>query len=102
MSVKSKEEILESIKGFIGEDSSDETISFVEDLSDTISSYEEKINDTTDWKQKYEENDKEWREKYKERFFSGGSTEDGYYTEDDNVEEPQTPKNYEDLFTIKE
>lgn len=68
--VKTKDEILGSIKDKFKDDTSDETISFIEDVTDTINDLENKAQDETDWKSKYEENDKEWREKYKERFFS--------------------------------
>lgn len=69
--VKTKDEILGSIKERLKDDTSDEALSFIEDVTDTINDLEHKAQDETDWKSKYEENDKEWREKYKERFFSG-------------------------------
>lgn len=69
--VKTKDEILVSIKERLKDDTSDEALSFIEDVTDTINDLEHKAQDETDWKSKYEENDKEWREKYKERFFSG-------------------------------
>lgn len=68
MAVKTKDEILEIIKNRFGDDTSDETISFIEDVSDTFDDYEARM--TEDWKQKYDELDKSWREKYKARFFS--------------------------------
>jgi len=70
MAVKSKEEILNSIKERFVDDESDETLAFIEDITDTINDLESKTSDTTDWKSKYEENDKEWRKKYKDRFFA--------------------------------
>ena len=42
MAVRTKDDLLEIIKGRIGDDSSDETISFLEDITDTVSDYEEK------------------------------------------------------------
>lgn len=65
MAVKSKEEIMASIKAKLGEDTSDETIALLEDLSDTLDT----TNDKNDWKKKYEDNDKMWRDKYTSRFF---------------------------------
>ena len=64
--VKTKDELLASIKDRFKDDTSDETISFIEDVSDTINDLETKASDETDWKSKYEENDKQWREKYTE------------------------------------
>lgn len=100
MAVRTKDELLEIIKGRIGDDSSDETISFLEDITDTLSDYEEKAtnSDTEDWKTKFEENDKMWREKYRERFFSKKvENEDGDYEEDE-----VKSLSYDDLFEEKE
>ena len=68
--VKTKDELLASIKERFKDDTSDETISFIEDVSDTINDLETRASDETDWKSKYEENDKQWREKYRDRFFN--------------------------------
>lgn len=92
--VKTKEEILEQIKTRLGEDTSDEALSFIEDITDTLTDYEEKTNDTTDWKQKYEDNDKQWRERYKERFFSGENPEE----EEEEQGLPEPPLSFDDLF----
>lgn len=100
MAVRTKDELLEIIKGRIGDDSSDETISFLEDITDTLSDYEEKAtnSDTEDWKTKYEENDKMWREKYRERFFSKKVE-----NEDEDFEEDEVKSlSYDDLFEEKE
>lgn len=100
MAVRTKDELLEIIKGRIGDDSSDETISFLEDITDTLSDYEEKAtnSDTEDWKTKYEENDKMWREKYRERFFSKEVEK-----EDEDFEEDEVKSlSYDDLFEEKE
>lgn len=100
MAVRTKDELLEIIKGRIGDDSSDETISFLEDITDTLSDYEEKAtnSDTEDWKTKYEENDKMWREKYRERFFSKEVDKE----DEDFSEDEVKSLSYDDLFEEKE
>lgn len=100
MAVRTKDELLEIIKERIGDDSSDETISFLEDITDTLSDYEEKAtnSDTEDWKTKYEENDKMWREKYRERFFSKEVEKEDEDFSDDEVKS----LSYDDLFEEKE
>ena len=100
MAVRTKDEILEIIRGRIGDDTSDETISFIEDITDTLSDYEEKAtnSDTEDWKTKYEENDKMWREKYRERFFSKEVEKEDEDFSDDEVKS----LSYDDLFEEKE
>ncbi len=100
MAVRTKDELLEIIRGRIGDDTSDETISFIEDITDTLSDYEEKAtnSDNEDWKTKYEENDKMWREKYRERFFSKEVEKEDEDFSDDEVKS----LSYDDLFEEKE
>lgn len=94
MAIKSKDEILNSIKAKIGEDTSDESIALIEDISDTLTDFETKTKDSTDWKEKYEQNDKEWREKYRDRFFSSENTEPDV----DIGGKSDEPLKYENLF----
>ena len=62
MAVKTKEEILESVKEIFGDNTDDNTITFLEDITDTITDLEDKAKgDGTDWKAKYTENDETWR-----------------------------------------
>ena len=71
MAIKTKEELLESIRMKFGDDSSDETISLLEDVTDTFSDLEEKAKgDGKDWKAEAERIDAEWRVKYRDRFFN--------------------------------
>lgn len=97
MAVRTREEIMESIRTRIGDSTEDEDIAFLEDISDTFDDMESRASgDGEDWKTKYEENDKEWRRKYTERFFSKGEgPEDPEDLEDPEEEEPKT---FEDLF----
>ena len=98
MAVKTREEILEAVRARVGEQTDDETISFLEDVSDTLTDLETKANgDGEDWKTKYEENDREWRRKYTERFFNVNDDPDP----DPNTE-PDKPTRFEDLFSVKE
>lgn len=70
MAIKKLDELMGVIKGKFGEDTSDETIGFLEDVTDTFNDYESRLSDTDDWKSKYEENDKNWRERYTARFYT--------------------------------
>ena len=100
MAIKTKEELLEAIRTRIGDDTSDETITFLEDVIDTLTDYEEKSKgDGEDWKAKYEENDKSWREKYRERFFSKDVEEKEDFEDEDD--EPKS-MSYDDLFEESE
>lgn len=96
MAVKTKDELLTQFRTLVGEDLSDEQLSFVEDVTDTMTDYEEKTKgDGTDWKKKYEENDANWKKKYTDRFFSK--------TEDDKDTDTVEPKKltFDSLFTLK-
>lgn len=95
MAIRTREEILNSVRSHFGDDTSDEALALVEDITDTINDFENKAkNDGTDWEQKYKDNDAAWRKKYRDRFFSGDSSDD------DDEPEPPNKKNYsfENLF----
>lgn len=69
MAVLKKDDYMNALKERIGEDTSPESIKFLENMADTYADLEGRIGE--DWKSKYEENDKQWRQKYRDRFFSG-------------------------------
>ena len=92
MAILTKEQLMESIKNRVGEDTSDEALAFIENVNDTIESMSTDKN--TDWKVKYEENDAAWRQKYKDRFFNSSSED----KDDDFEEEKKKPMTYEALF----
>ena len=97
MAVLKKDELLNAIKEIVGDDTSDDTITFIENVTDTINDLESRSNDSEDWKTKYEENDKAWREKYRDRFF--GNKEDIKEDfEEKEEDEDKTVKTFEDLF----
>lgn len=69
----SKDDFMSAIKSIVGDNNSDEAISFIENASDTydeLSKASAPTEDTVDWQKKYEENDAQWRQRYTERFFS--------------------------------
>lgn len=99
MAVKTKKEILESLRDRFGEEPTDDDIAMLEDITDTFTDFEEKTNDATNWKNKYEENDKAWKKKYSDRFFSKDGDENNNLYE---PVEPETVKSFNDLFTVKE
>lgn len=100
MAVKTREEILESLRGRLGEEPTDDDIAMLEDITDTFTYFEEKTSDVANWEKKYEENDKAWKKKYSDRFFSkdGGNANPGYSGEPDD----KPMKTFDDLFTVKE
>lgn len=96
MAVRTREEILESIRARVGEQTDDETIAFLEDVTDTLTDFETRANSSgEDWEQRYKDNDAEWRRKYTERFFSD---EPQLATPEPKGDESTKPKTFEDLF----
>lgn len=94
--ITSREDFLKRITEVVGDDTSDESLTFIEDMTETYDKLSS--NENEDWKQKYEENDANWRKKYKERFLNGSKEED-----DEEDEEPprKSPTTFEELFTTK-
>lgn len=95
MAVKTKDEIMATIKTVLGENQSDEAITLLEDVADTLDATTD-AGDGTDWKAKYEENDKNWREKYTSRFYNTDGEDDDELGADD--EHDDAPTTFEELF----
>lgn len=95
MAILNKDEFTSRLKARLGDDTSDEAMSFLEDFTDTFNDLESRANDTTNWKEKFEQNDSEWRDKYKARFFEGSPSNKA---EDENETEPE-PETFDDLFS---
>lgn len=95
--ILNRDDFLKRIKEKIGDDTSDESISFVEDMTDTFDSFSTK--ETEDWKKKYEENDMNWREKYTKRFFSTETTPKEVIKEqDEDIKNDSDVKTFDELF----
>lgn len=97
MAIRKIDEIMSTLRTRLGEDTTDDALSFIEDVSDTLNDYEQKAKgDGKDWKAEAERIDKEWREKYKNRFFSGSKDDDDGVDPDPEAE--QKKYRFEDLF----
>lgn len=70
--VRTKDEIMNSIRGFIGDNHGDEALNLLEDMTDTFGDYERRLSESGDWENKYNENDAAWRKRYADRFYGGG------------------------------
>ena len=87
---RTKEELLKSLKAFIGEDESENAITFLEDFSDSFADNSEELVEITN---KYNS----LKKRYKERFFGEGD-EGEKVAEDENEDEKKEIK-IKDLFT---
>lgn len=87
---RTKEELLKSLKVFIGEDESENAIAFLEDFSDSFTDNSEELVEVTN---KYNS----LKKRYKERFFGEG--DDGEKLGDVETEEDKEEIKIKDLFT---
>jgi 2-phospho-L-lactate transferase/gluconeogenesis factor (CofD/UPF0052 family) len=98
--VKTKDEIMEEIRAYIGDRADDQTIALVENISDTIDDYAAH----GDYDEKLMAVEAEWRRKYIDRFMNGSENKTDVEvekTEDDEKVKAEEIK-IEDLYTEKE
>jgi len=98
--VKTKDEIMEEIRAYIGDRADDETIALIENISDTIDDYAAH----GDYDNKLIAVEEAWRRKYIDRFMNGGENKSEVKvetTEDEEKEKAEEIK-IEDLYTEKE
>ena len=105
--VRNKEEIMNSLKAVLGDNTGDDVLTLLEDIDDTLSV----SNDPDDWKGKYEQSNEEWRTKYEEmdsnwrkkyvdRFYGDvDDTEDKIFEDVFEAEKEVKPTKFDDLFT---
>lgn len=101
MAIRTREEILESIRNIVGDSTDDNTLQVLEDVTDTFTDFENKTANQTDWEAKYKENDEGWRKKYAERFYTGDPTVPPKINEPDIDEPDDKPTRFEELFTTE-
>lgn len=100
MPVLDRESFFNRVHIVIGNDTSDESISFLEDMTDTYNDLEKKTkNNGEDWEKKYKELDESWKAKYRHRFLNSDGGE--YYPERKEEKEEVKEVTIEDLFTNK-
>lgn len=110
MAVRSRDEIIASIKAALGESAtSDAGISLIEDVSDTMA--EDWAGKTQaldrEWQERYDALDKSWRDRYVERFEAGVDTSDidvpagnTDIDEDGGDNAPALKTSYDELFAV--
>lgn len=101
MAILKKEELINKISEYIGEDNSDIAIEILEDVSDTIDAggdADELIKQVEELKNKVEETDAEWRAKYKARFLEGSEDPEEPEEVEEETDEVEEKTSYDDLF----
>lgn len=108
MAVKSKDELLSSLKSIIGDTPSDEALTLLEDMSDTLDnstggSSDEDKKKIEELEKQVKDTDEMWRKRYADRFLNpsddnGGSDDDN--SDDENGDDDdESPKTFEELFS---
>lgn len=98
------EEFIKIVHDFIGDDTSEKALKFVDDVTDAFNSaVTDKTVDNEDWHKKYDELNETWRKKYMHRFFGGDVNFDSD-DEDEEVTEERTAETItaDDLFDEEE
>ena len=95
----SREEMLNKVNTFIGDNNSDEALSLIEDINDTFDNennteIETLRQENETLKKEKTELDNNWREKYRARFFDGEPVPN----KDDPIDEPPKKLTFENLF----
>lgn len=95
MAIRTINEIMNSVKERIGDNSNDDDLSFVEDISDTLKSFSESESTITELRAENES----LRKKYRDRFFSGNKKDDDDDDDDDgNDQDTHKCVTFDDLF----
>ena len=92
MAIRTRDEIMTQLQTMVGEDTSDETLTFIQDVSATLGA-DNSAQRITELENKLEEQDQAWRKKYRDAFFTG-KPDSSYDEEPEN----NRPKRFEDLF----
>ena len=102
MAVLSRDDFMARINERVGDDNSDDALSFIEDMTDTFDNLSSNNNED-EWEKKYNELDTKWREKYKARFMSPGTDSQRVIDEqEEDIKGDGTETTFDDLFKERE
>lgn len=90
MAVLDRDNFFNRIRERLGEDDSEEALSYLEDITDTWE----------DWEEKYNNLDAEWRKRYRDRFFNTieGAKED----QEEDIKDDGKVRSFDTLFEERE
>lgn len=94
------EEFIKIVHDFIGDDTSERALKFVDDVTNAFNSaMSSGSSDNEDWHKKYDELNEAWRKKYMHRFFNGDVNFDTDGVDDEEIRETTAETiTTEDLF----
>lgn len=102
MAVLDRDKFFERIRERLGEDDSEEALSYLEDMTDTWNDLESRARreGQEDWEAKYNNLDAEWRKRYRDRFFN--TREGAKDDQEEDVKEDGETRSFESLFEERE
>lgn len=96
MSILNRDEYFEAVHQMVGDDTSEEAITFLENMTDTYNDMESRSSgDSAEWERKLNALDESWKKRYRHRFFSGGG---GTPNEDEPTKPTADDITVDDLF----
>nr|DAM22614.1 MAG TPA: hypothetical protein [Caudoviricetes sp.] len=102
MAVLDRDNFFNRIRERLGEDDSEEALSYLEDMTDTWDDLERRASreGEENWEEKYNNLDAEWRKRYRDRFFSTieGAKED----QEEDIKDDGKVRSFETLFEERE
>ena len=102
MAVLDRDNFFNRIRERLGEDDSEEALSYLEDMTDTWEDWDRRANreGEENWEEKYNNLDAEWRKRYMDRFFNSidGAKED----QEEDVKDDGKVRSFETLFEERE
>lgn len=102
MAVLDRDNFFNRIRERLGEDDSEEALSYLEDMTDTWEDLERRASreGEENWEEKYNNLDAEWRKRYRDRFFNTpeGVKED----QEEDVKDDGKVRSFETLFEERE
>lgn len=102
MAILDRDNFFKRIRERLGEDDSEEALSYLEDMTDTWEDMERRASreGEENWEEKYNNLDAEWRKRYRDRFFNTpeGVKED----QEEDVKDDGKVRSFETLFEERE
>lgn len=101
MAIKTRDELLETVRNRIGDATDDEALTFIEDITDTLNDYENRANNVSGYtEEEYRALDESWRQRYRDRFFNSvdAHEKDAFNQEEEMTESEEVKTTFESLF----
>lgn len=102
MAVLDRDDFFNRIRERLGEDDSEEALSYLEDMTDTWDDLERRASreGEENWEEKYNNLDAEWRKRYRDRFFN--TPEGAIDGQEGDIKDDGKVRSFDTLFEERE